>query len=286
MRTESERAVGRAEAEDGQGAAALGGAPRSSRAWVRWIAAIAWAEVLFVGAHRLAPNLQVSPLVAYLAGFWAVVSMVIATAWRCPPLRRPALALLVVPAAGLYLVQHANPSDVDAALIVTACLLFGGTLVGAVVGSGIAHPGHLVFVAIVSAAADVFSVFHPSGPSAAVVQSEAALSLLALPWPFLGSSAIEPFLGVGDIVFTALYVACARKHRFALGRTVLALTLGYAVTMVAVVALEVAVPALPFLGFAMVAAHAQARQPPHKDRAPGYATAALVVVAVAVLLLR
>ena len=263
----------------------MGAAPRPSRPWVRWIAAIAWAEVLFVGAHRLAPSLQVSPLVAYVVGFSAVVLMAIVCAWRCPPMRRPALALLAVPALGLYLVQHAR-SDLDAALIVTACLLFGGTLVGSAVGSAIEHAGHLVFVAIVSAAADVFSVFHPSGPSSAVVQSEVALSLLALPWPFLGGSTIEPFLGVGDVVFTALYIACARKHGLSLGRTALALTLGYAVTMVAVVALEVAVPALPFLGLAMVAAHAQARQPPHKDRAPGYATAGLVVALVAVLLLR
>jgi putative NIF3 family GTP cyclohydrolase 1 type 2 len=55
--------------------------------------------------------------------------------------------------------------------------------------------------------------------------------------------------------------------------------------MVAVVALEAAVPALPFLGLAMVIAHRQARRPPERDRIRGYAMAAAVVAGVAVLLL-
>jgi hypothetical protein len=55
--------------------------------------------------------------------------------------------------------------------------------------------------------------------------------------------------------------------------------------MVFVIALEAAVPALPFLGMAMVAAHPQARRPPERDRIRGYAIAAAVVAAVAALLL-
>jgi hypothetical protein len=274
-----ERQVARTQATSGAPAQAL-------RPFLRWLAAIAWAELLIASAHRVAPALPVGPVAAYTIGFAAVVLTVLGSAWRCPPLGPRALGLLLLPAAGLYLVQVQPLAELGAAMIVTAGLLIAGTLVGAVVGGAIEQPGHLVFVAIVSAAADVFSVFHPSGPSAAVVQSDAALSVLALPWPFLGTSAIEPFLGVGDIVFTALYVACARKHGLGVGRTLLALTLGYAVTMVAVVALEVAVPALPFLGLAVVAAHAPARRPPREDRLRGYATAAVVVTVVAVLLLR
>ena len=106
----------------------------------------------------------------------------------------------------------------------------------------------LVFVAIVSAAADIASVFHPSGPSSAIAQSKAALSLLALPWPMLGSSNMEPFLGVGDVVFTALYVASTRRHALPVWRTLLGLTLGYALTMVTVVALEVDRASVAVLG--------------------------------------
>jgi hypothetical protein len=255
------------------------------RGWLRWLTAIGWAVILLVVAARSASRVDVPALLAYAIGFTVVATSVLASAWRCPPAKPAALVCALLAAAALFLFGSHPLAELDMAVAVTACLLVAGTLVGAVVGRALEHPGHLVFVAIVSSAADAFSVFHPSGPSAAIVKSEAALSLLALPWPMLGTHAIEPFLGVGDVVFAALYVAAARRHALPLRATLLALTLGFAVTMVAVVALEAAVPALPFLGLAMVIAHRQARRPPERDRIRGYAMAAAVVAGVAVLLL-
>jgi hypothetical protein len=66
---------------------------------------------------------------------------------------------------------------------------------------------------------------------------------------------------------------------------VLALTLGYAVTMLGVIALEATVPALPLLGLAFVLAHPRARRPPLHDRTRGYVIAAVVVAVVVMLLL-
>lgn len=262
-----------------------GASPHPLRRWLRWIAAAGWAVVLLVFAHRLAPQLALDPLVSFGIGLTAVAATVLATASRCPPAGRLALPGAALPMLALvWLSAHPLP-DLEMAVAVTACLLLGCTLLGSIVGSAIEHAGHLVFVAIVSAAADVFSVFHPSGPSAAIVQSETALSVLALPWPMLGTAAIEPLLGAGDVVFTALYVASARRHGLAMGRTLLALTAAFAMTMVCVIVLEVAVPALPFLGLAMVAAHPEARRPPLRDRNRGYAMAAAVVAVVAGLLL-
>jgi hypothetical protein len=83
-----------------------------------------------------------------------------------------------------------------------------------------------------------------------------------------------------------LYLASTRRHALPLWRSLLGLTLGYAVTMVTVVALEVTVPALPFLGLGVVFAQPRARRPPQRDRVRGYALAALVVCVVAVLLLQ
>jgi len=255
------------------------------RGWLRWLAAIGWAVIVLVLAARSAADVDVPALLAYAIGFTVVAGAALVSAWRCPAAPPAALLFAALAAAALLLLGSHPLPPLDMAVAVTACLLVGGTLVGAVVGRAMEHPGHLVFVAIVSSAADVFSVFHPSGPSAAIVESEAALSLLALPWPMLGTQAIEPFLGVGDVVFTALYVAAARRHALSARATVLALTLGFAVTMVAVVVLEAAVPALPFLGLSMVIAHRQARRPPQRDRIRGYAMAAAVVAGVAALLL-
>jgi hypothetical protein len=144
----------------------------------------------------------------------------------------------------------------------------------------------LLFVAIVSSVSDVLSVFHPSGPSNAIVQSKAALSLLALPWPMLGSDRIEAFLGVGDVVFVGLYVACSRRHELPLSRTLLALALGFALTMLVVVKLEAVLPALPVLGLSMMLAQPAARRPPVQDRARGFAVAAVIVALAALMLLR
>jgi hypothetical protein len=262
-----------------------GPSPARSRPWLGWVAAVGWAVVALLAAHRVAPRIQIAPLGAYAIGFGVVALGVLGTAWRCPPVTRRALQLSVVPClALLWLSDHPLPV-LEMAGAVTVCLLMACTLLGGAVGWAIEHPGHLVFVAIVSAAADVFSVFHPQGPSAAIAQSEVALSVLALPWPMLGTPFVEPFLGAGDIVFTALYVACGRKHALPEWRTAAALTLGFVVTMVAVIALELAVPALPFLGMAVVLAQPQARRPPQRDRARGYALAAAVVAVVAGLLL-
>jgi hypothetical protein len=142
-----------------------------------------------------------------------------------------------------------------------------------------------LFVAIVSSAADVFSVFHSAGPTQAIVESEAVLGVMALPWPMLGTPYIEPFLGAGDAVFTALYVAAARRHALPLARTLGALALAYLATMGAVLWLVTTVPALPFLGLAMVLAHPRARRPAKADLARGVWISVLIVATVAFLFL-
>lgn len=254
--------------------------------YVGWLGAAALAELCLIGAHAVSRALAPSPLLAYGLGFAAVAASTIGTAFASPLVPKRALGWLVVPALSIWLVARSGASELEVALVVTASLLLGGTLLGSVVGSAIEHAGHLLFVAIVSAAADTVSVFHPSGPSAAISQSKEALSLLALPWPMLGTPHLEAFLGAGDVVFTALYVTSCRKLGLSTARTALALTLAYAVTMVAVIVLEVPVPALPMLGLAVIVAHPQARHPPREDRARGFALSALAVGLAVFLLLR
>jgi hypothetical protein len=264
-----------------------GPTPLPARARVgRPLLAIAAAELALWLAHSSWDLFTIEPRVAYVIGFLVVSSSAVATACACPRLPWPALGFLVIPGVALW-VAHAGPGGpLLAAMLVTASLLFAGTLLGAVVGGAVEHPGQLLFVAIVSSAADLASVAHPSGPSAAVAQSPAALALFALPWPMLGSSPLEPFLGVGDIVFTALYAVATRRHGLSLARTALAMVLGYVAVMLLVLGLELAIPALPLLGLAVVLAHPQARRPAAADRARGFTLSALVVAALVVLLLR
>ena len=252
---------------------------------MRWLLVIASALGALALARSLSPSIHVDPRVAFLSGFAAVALSAVLTALTCPPIQPRALIGVAIPALALCALafRPAEP-DLTGALVVTAALLAGATLVGAAVGWAIEHPGQLLFVAIVSSAADAGSVFHPSGPSAVMAQSQAALSLVALPWPMLGTAAIEPLLGAGDVVFTALYLASARRHGLSVGRTVAALLVGYGLTAGVVLLFQVAVPALPLLGLTIVVAHRQARQPRADDRRRGLVLSIAVVVGVALLI--
>jgi hypothetical protein len=239
--------------------------------------------LLLVGSW-VAPQIEVDPRGGFLVGFGVVAGSAIASAWTFPPVRPRALRWLVLPLAVLLALSIWTLPDLPAALLVTCGLLAAATLLGTVVGGAIEHPGQLVLVAVVSAAADCASVMHPSGPSAAISQSEAALSLLALPWPMLGTSAIEPMLGAGDVVFTALYLSAARRHGLSALRSAVALALGFGCTALLVLVTERAVPALPLLGLAIVVAHPAARTLAVADRRRGTAIAVVAIALAAVLL--
>jgi hypothetical protein len=252
----------------------------------RWLAAVAVAEAAMAGGCWFSDAFPFGPKLAYAIGFAVVAATTIMVACACPRLSPRALILLLMPGAALWAIATHGGTGLGAAMAVTAALLLAGTLVGSVVGGAIEHPGQLLFVALVSGAADLASVLHPGGPSAALAQAPAALSLLALPWPMLGSGAIEPFLGVGDIVFAAIYTASSRRHALAMGRTVLALSAAFLVTMALVLWWERPVPVLPLLGLGMIVAHPQARRPAQRDRTRGWLLATLVIAAVMASLLR
>lgn len=273
----------------GLGSEAVSAQPQPG-SWRRWAGAIAVAIAAMLGAAAIAPQVAISPVLAFAIGFGAIAGSVLAVSALCPRPRKR--ALLVVAGCGALLLGllfigrlHPPPTWLAAALV-TAALLGGATVLGALVGGGVEHPGHLLMVVGVSSVADAGSVLSPEGPSAMIAQSEVALSVLALPWPMLGTDAIEPMLGGGDVVFAALYLAASRTHGLSQRRTLVALGLGFAATLAFVVGLEQAVPALPFLGLAMLVAHPEARVLPTKDRKRAAAIAGLVLVAAASLALR
>lgn len=252
----------------------------------------AWALCLlctgsaFLLAYAVADRLTVSVYAAHVFGFSCVVAGTLAASRFAPNQPLAALAGVLTGLAligGAYLLRQ--PFWL-CSLTVALSLLGAGSALGAAIGARIEHPGHLLFVASASSLADIFSVTSPSGPSAAIAQSELALSLAAVAWPMLGTRNIEPFLGVGDIVFSGLYLSTARRHGFTLQRTLLALAGGYALTMLGVFVFRTAVPALPFLGGAMLWAHPEARRPPVTDRRRGLVVLSVMAALFIMLLLR
>lgn len=253
-----------------------------------WVGALAGAATVFVGARLVAPQLDVEPLAAFAIGFGCVVCAALAAGLQAPVPSRPrVLVAQLLPAlAVLALVLVMRPSSWLVALCVFVTLLAAGSLLGTFVGARIQHPGHLLFVAIASSLADVFSVTQPEGLSAAIASSEVALSLVALSFPMLGTDQVEPLLGVGDVVFTALYLAATRRHGLPLLRSALSLAFAFFVTMLAVILFRAPVPALPFLGAAMLIAQPRTWQVPARDRRRGFVALSVMVALLLALMLR
>lgn len=183
--------------------------------------------------------------------------------------------------------QQLRAASVTAAACVLLGLLLLGSALGTVIGRRVTQPGHLLFVAIVSGLADTWSVTQPSGISHVIAHEPAALSLLALPWPFLGTSDIVPLLGVGDVVFVALYTGASRALVLPLRRTLLAMLAGFVLTTLCVVAWERPIPVLPWIGACFVLAQPEARKLPAEDARRGaWVLTALAVAFVAWMLRR
>lgn len=199
---------------------------------------------------------------------------------------RLAISTLVGALGLVALALFAVPPSATTAALVGVLLLLAGAGAGAWVGGRIQHAGHLGVVAVVSSIADAASVFHASGPTAQILESAPTLSLLTLGAPMLGTADVPPILGVGDAVMSALHMACARKHALSQTRTSIALGAGLAATMLAVLVLELPLPALPLLGVAILIAHREARLPPPHERRQAAIGVALLVVLVAYLALR
>jgi hypothetical protein len=233
---------------------------------------------------RLAAYSDVSPMGGYFVGFALVVACVLSVAIGVPTTRRACALLSLLGLLGLGVAQRMT--GVAAAAGVLVALLALGSALGAWVGQGIAAPGHLLFVAIISSLADTFSVSHPDGPTAAIARSPEALAWLALPWPMLGTRDILPFLGVGDVVFCSLYYAAARKHGLSLARTLMALLAAFASAAIAVGVFERPIAVLPFLGVGVLVAHPAFRRPPTGDQRRGIWLITAFAFALAVWALR
>jgi hypothetical protein len=242
-----------------------------ARPWWAALGACALGTTLFALAAPHAPlpvhYASWAAIVAFALAFGWVAAEVLAVAALTPRLSPRALGLSLTLALPLVALGVLAPGPSIVATAGVAALLLGaGTSAGAALGERIQHAGHLGVVAYVSSLADLVSVLHESGPSAQILESAPTLAVLAVGAPMAGTPDLSPILGIGDVVFVALYLAAARKHGLPFARTVAALAVGLALTFVVVVALARPIPALPFLGLGVVLAHPRAWLPPPHER--------------------
>ena len=159
-------------------------------------------------------------------------------------------------------------------------IILAACAVGTQVGARVESPGHILPVALLSAAVDLWSVTAAAGPTHAIIQQPSLLRLLTVMASVPPSRTPEPQIGFGDVVFTALYFAIGERFNLSSRRTALAIFGGILLAGIAAALLNAPVPALPALGFTMLLAHPAARRVPTPDRKTALFTGALLVASI------
>jgi hypothetical protein len=154
--------------------------------------------------------------------------------------------LLIVLGSGL-LVAALNidgASGVGAGANVVEALLAGA--IGLLLARWLATPLVAVAVPIFVGAIDVWSV--ASGPSSRMLdQGTDRVDALSFDLPAWGHAGSAGHLGLSDALFVSLFAAWAWHYGFRRAATITGLLLGLAASLVLSVALDRAIPALPFL---------------------------------------
>jgi hypothetical protein len=243
--------------------------------------------VVLGAAAFVSPRVHVGSSVADLVAFFgatstSLIALLLLSRGQLPKvasltlgLASPAIVLtlsllqadpMFVPAWWACVISAVRVPPVVGFVLVSACLVAFAHALGHWIGSNIEHPGHLLPACVVASIADLVSVLHPSGPSHAVIQSDKALSLLAVSFPVLSTRQVSPTIGVGDLLFIALLLAAARRHDLSWKRMAWALAAGIMVAGAASYFFETAIPALPSIGLAVVLAFGEARKLRARDR--------------------
>jgi hypothetical protein len=196
-----------------------------------WIAAGLLSCALVALVARVAPGVALEPRPAFALAFVAVSFEILLVARATPPIRGPLLwGVLLFTFGALSLLSGARLTGESAGLA-SAALLWTATGLGASLGGRIDKPGHMLAVAAVSGLADLWSVYDPSGPSAALARKVAAepdrVSAFALSFPLFGTPHIPAIIGAGDVLFCALYLAAFERHRLPIWKALVALAVGF-----------------------------------------------------------
>jgi hypothetical protein len=237
----------------------------------------------------LAPLAPLHPVPSFVLAFTCVAAEIVLLSRLAPALPLPICAPWIA-LCGALLVGLASRGvlvSAGSAALLTFALGSASALLGATLGARIEQPGQLAAVAMVSAVADLWSVFDSSAPSARFAAEALAepdkLAVFALPFALLGTALIAPVIGAGDIVFTALYIAAYRAHGLSVRRLTYALAVAYAIALLGLLLLLRPLPLLPLLGVAAIATEPAARSLTRREWRTVGAVCAALLIAVALL---
>lgn len=235
-------------------------------------------------ARFITPPEALGAATAFVVGSTAIVA-----GMRFAPLswlaKRPQSIVAVACGISLALLSLKLP-PIPSHLAGSFGLILAGGALGAAVGTRMLRAGHILPVALVSAGVDLWSVTSPHGPTHAIVRNPALVRLLTVSVALPSTSEPQPAIGVGDVIFVALYLSAAQRFSLPVGRTLLLLGGAVIAAGATAMAAGAAVPALPLIGFAMVLGHREARAVHHEDRRATAIAAMLFVSSVIRVALR
>lgn len=156
--------------------------------------------------------------------------------------------------------------DHPAAVLMGAGLLLAGAALGARIGWEVQSASYLWPLVLVALGADIWSVTTPEGVTHQMMEDGlppgVPFIILTVPVPGVG---LSPVLGIGDVLFTALFLGAVARLSLSLRRALLGLAVGFAICLGLLIALALPIPALPFLGLAGVIALGRSARPEPKD---------------------
>jgi hypothetical protein len=212
------------------------------------------ALVLFAAADLVTPHLPDPGHTGQLVYLVCVtIPLMTLVVQACGPAHTVGPRLLAVGVvaflAALLLIHLGHP-----ATPATVAKLVAATCVGLVLAGMLRNAAEAITIALVIAAVDIYSV--AAGPTHEIVHNHpGVLDDLALNLRVLGTYSVVQ-IGASDLIFFALFTAAAIRLGLRRWTTWTAMTASFGLTVVLADRLDTALPALPLLSAAFLAANA------------------------------
>ena len=232
---------------------------------------------LFATAAVLLPASEDKRVLIFSAIAGALTATYVVFILSAMPDDLKSLEWLVLPGAAIDVICHllvirytavggARPEVITAdntggavilALLGVANLGMLGVAVGSglLLAKGLRSLSYLLVAAIASALADTISV--AAGPTKHIMALDVA-AYISLQWGVIGLGGVTQIVGMGDFIFLTLFFTGARKFGWNDTKTLLAMSAALMAGFLAMLVPETlpALPALPFMTVALLAAHA------------------------------
>lgn len=229
--------------------------------WVIF-AVIIW-SVIFLGMAKIAPSIpnpgEVSPIfwsTSYLALLSGIVlvgtTLYLIDRWiKTFSSISVLFGMTLVFAAFIHYTNQLPNQTKFTFLLIDICLIGIGCHIGKIVALGVNQRSYLAPLTLVASVTDLWSVW--GGPTHVIVQQTVYQNYFLITYPLLGTNAILPTLGLGDITFLALYFALIPQYKLKPRATSWAIIFAFFITFLLSLLAGKGLPAIPFISAAFLA---------------------------------